>query len=119
MPTKFAYSVLAAGFAIAVAGSAIAQDQRVLRVSKGICPAFKEQLFDWAGSVEGHGAYAVPALPAGQSLDCDTPSAVVPTSQSWGFQDQKAADFAAMAQCKSTLPEGYKRCVIVGQSFTR
>ena len=119
MITKFAFSIVAAGLAITVANSAMAQDQRVLRVKGEVCPAFKETMIDWAGKIEGHGSYAVPALPAGSNVDCGDASIVVPTSQSWGYDDQKAADFAALAHCQDTLPDGYNACVIVGQSFDR
>lgn len=120
MAPKFTYMILAAGFAVSVVGSAMAEDKaRVLRVTSGVCPEFKETLFDWAGSTEGHGTYAAPALPLGSTVDCDDPSNIVPTSIASGYSDQKAADFAAMSHCESNLPEGFSRCVIVGQSFDK
>ena len=119
MITKFAFSIVVAGLAITAASSAMAQDQRVLRIQGEVCPTFKDTMIDWAGKIDGHGTYAVPALPAGASVDCSDASTFVPTSRSWGYDDQKAADFAALSHCQETLPDGYKACVIVGQSFDR
>ena len=53
------------------------------------------------------------------TIDCAEPAAVLPTGQSWGFSDQKAADVAALSQCEASLPDGFDHCAIVGQSYTK
>ncbi len=105
---------------LAPAGQALADDtQRVLRVSKGVCPDFKADLVAWAGKTEGRGAYAVPIAPKDASFDCDNPGPIVPTGFSFGFDEQKAADLLAIKECTARMPEGYRGCVVVARSYPR
>jgi hypothetical protein len=127
MFNKVSLAVVTLGSAIALTVPAFAQsanpmvdkDLRVLRVSTGVCDSAKQEMAAWAARIEGHGSYAVPVYPANASIDCAEPAAVLPVGQSWGFDDQKAADIAAMSQCQANLPDGFDSCAIVGQSFDK
>ena len=115
------------GSAVALSAPAFAQntppmvdkDIRVLRVDADICDRAKQDMASWAATVDGRGAYAVPVYPASVTLDCAKPAAVLPVGQSWGFDDQKAADIAAMSQCEANLPDGFERCALIGQTFVK
>lgn len=127
MFNKVSLAVITLGSAIALSAPAFAQSAnpmvdknlRMLRVDAGLCTSAKEAMVDWAAKIDGHGSYAVPVYPASVTIDCAEPAAVLPTGQSWGFSDQKAADVAALSQCEASLPDGFDRCAIVGQSYTK
>jgi hypothetical protein len=127
MLKKVTLTVIALGSALAISAPAFAQsanplvdkDLRLLRLDAGVCDSSKQAMVNWAAKIDGHGSYAVPAYPVGVDVDCGSSSNVLPIGQSFGFSDQKAADIAALNQCQATLPSGFDRCVIIGQSYKK
>ncbi len=129
MFTKLTLTALTLGSAVAVAAPAFAADPapaalaaekvRVLNVAQGVCESSKAEMVSWAAGIDGYGSYAVPVYPASVSIDCAEPAAVLPVGQSWGFDDQKAADIAALNECQANLPDGFDSCVLIGRSFDK
>ncbi|KUP93809.1 hypothetical protein [Tritonibacter horizontis] len=95
----------------------IVKNPRILEIDASICDRERSNLANWAAKTDGYGSYAVPVYPAGVTLDCEKPAAVLPVGQSWGFDDQKAADIAAMQECTESLPDGFERCALIGRSY--
>lgn len=127
MFNKVTLTALTLGSALALSTPAFAEtpvplvdkDIRVLRVDASLCDSAKEDMASWAAGIKGYGSYAVPVYPASVTIDCAEPAAVLPVGQSWGFDDQKAADIAAMNECEANLPDGFESCALVGQSFDK